>query len=210
MKSRLHEIKKMITNNYYEIWDTCCDHGKLGLELLNSTNAKKIHFVDCIPSIMESLQSKLEKLELTDSQRIELHTKQAEKIRLSSERSLICICGVGSLTAIEIISGILKNNFIANHDIILCVQHKTPKLRQFLIDNGFKLLQELLCFEGKWAHEILKVSKNSGSDIDLVGTSMFDMSDERHKKYIQMQIKLYENKQYSDTAKKLFESYKSI
>ncbi len=204
MKSRLKEITSFIEDDYNEIWDTCCDHGKLGISLLNTTNVSKVHFVDCIPQIMDLLKSKLEKMGLLGTSRTMLHTITAEKIKLSHKKSLICICGVGSITAIQIITGLLNLNDLSEHDLILCVQYKTPKLRKFLIDRGFKVQKEMLCFEGKWAHEIMRIALNRGNEIDLIGTPMFDKDNSKHLSYITKSIKHYEKKSLTDI------SYKNI
>ena len=51
---RLEAIAKTAKqNNYCSVYDTCCDHGKLGL-LVSSIHPKsKIVFVDTVPSIIE-------------------------------------------------------------------------------------------------------------------------------------------------------------
>ncbi len=200
MKKRLKDITDTIDDEYKEIWDTCCDHGKLGLSLLQNSDVDKVHFVDCVPGIMNVLKSKLETRGLLESSRIELHTMSAEEIKLSDAKSLICICGVGGETAVEIIQGLLKNNSLTNHDLILCVQYKTPILRKFLIASGFRVQKEKLCFEGKWAHEIMNISLGRGQEIDLIGKKMFDLTDSRHIGYISKSIKHYEKKSLVDSA----------
>lgn len=194
MKSRLSEIVNFVEKEYQEIWDTCCDHGKLGLTLFEIYKDTKIHFVDCIPEIMDKLEMQLAKQDLLSSPRIELHTKNAEDIKLSDEKSLICICGIGGIKAIEIISGLMRKNDLRGHDIILCVQYRTPKLRRFLRNSGFKVQKEMLCFEGKWAHEIMRISLDIGNDICTVGSPMFKLDRKDHINYITKSIKHYQKK----------------
>jgi tRNA (adenine22-N1)-methyltransferase len=194
MKTRLEVITSLLGNDYKEIWDTCCDHGKLGISILQNTQIPKVHFVDCVPEIIDRLRVKLDRMSLIESKRLELHCKMAEDIKVSDKRSLICICGVGGVTAIDIITGLLKNNQLNKHDLLLSVQYKTPRLRRFLNINGFKVIKEVLCFEGKWGHEIIKISKNRGDEIDLIGSNMFIKSNELHKKYILKSITHYTKK----------------
>lgn len=194
MRTRLNEILSMIGEQYDEIWDTCCDHGKLGISILERNLANRVHFVDCIPSIMLTLEAKLLKSITTCRSKYKIHTLMAEDIVLPNNKSLICICGVGGITAINIIKGLLLSNDLLNKDILLCVQYKIPKLRRFLKEAGFKLQDEKLCFEGKWAHEILKVSREGGSEIDLVGSSMYDLKNNKHLTHLNNSIEHYTKK----------------
>lgn len=211
MKSRLNVITSMIESEYKEIWDTCCDHGKLGISLIKNTNKSLVHFVDCIPSIIDKLKNTLEVKGLLENPRVELHTKFAQDIRLGNNRSLICICGVGSETAIDIITGLLKNNDLTKHDIILSVQYKTPKLRKYLKECGFKLQKEVLCFEGKWGHEIMRISLNSGDEINIVGKSMFKNPTKKHNLYLKKSIIHYKKKSLiNDSYLEILNQYTSI
>lgn len=211
MRTRLNELINMVEDHYYEVWDTCCDHGKLGISILNNRKVKKVHFVDCVPEIMTNLESKIKGLGHYNSPRVELHTLKAEDIILSDRKSLICICGVGGVTAIDIIGALLKHNDLNNHDILLCVQYKTPRLRRFLMESGFKAQKEMLCFEGKWAHEIIRISLGSGYEIDLVGTPMFNKDNKKHLKHLNKSIEHYIKKSANNKEYKvILDLYKSI
>ena len=61
LSKRLQAINNMIDTHYQNIWDCCCDHGLLGLTLLNRKTADIIHFVDIVPSLTTRLESLLEK-----------------------------------------------------------------------------------------------------------------------------------------------------
>lgn len=211
MKTRLNELLSMIEANYLEIWDTCCDHGKLGISILENSNVEKVHFVDCVPDIMVKLESQIKSLGYYNSPRVELHTLNAEDIKLSERKSLICICGVGGVTAIDILESLLKYNDLNNHDILLCVQYKIPRLRRFLIESGFKVQKEMLCFEGKWAHEVMRISLNSGYEMDLVGTPMFNTDDKNHQTYLSKSIKHYKKKSHVNSEfKEILDLYQNI
>ena len=63
---RLQTLADMVTDQYQTVWDTCCDHGFLGAELLKRKqqgqlpNLKQLHFVDIQPDIIEQLHTKLQ------------------------------------------------------------------------------------------------------------------------------------------------------
>ncbi len=211
MKTRLKYITDLIEKDYEQIWDTCCDHGKLGISLLKNSSVKTVHFVDCVPGIIDKLKLKLSKLGLLESSRVKVHLKMAEEIHLENDSSLICICGVGGETAIDIVRGLLKNNNLFGHDILFSVQYRTPELRMFLKDYGFRVQKEILCFEGKWAHEIIRVSINNGDEIDLIGSGMFNLDDEKHLSYIKKTIKHYTKKNNTGSEyQKVLELYKKL
>ena len=51
----------MISGHYDHIWDCCCDHGLLGMLLLERSAARHVHFVDCVPSLMQALELRLQR-----------------------------------------------------------------------------------------------------------------------------------------------------
>ena len=63
---RLQQLINMVEYDYPFIWDTCCDHGLLGAELLNQNkqgkrpNLDTVYFVDVQADIMAGTQQKLE------------------------------------------------------------------------------------------------------------------------------------------------------
>ncbi|MBP6518478.1 tRNA (adenine(22)-N(1))-methyltransferase TrmK [Shewanella sp.] len=61
ISQRLQQIDSMITGHYDHIWDCCCDHGLLGMLLLERSAARHVHFVDCVPSLMQALELRLQR-----------------------------------------------------------------------------------------------------------------------------------------------------
>ncbi len=72
---RLQRINEMVTGDYDHIWDCCCDHGLLGMLLLERRAAPWIHFVDCVAPLMQQLTLELQQF---------FPTKQANSLTLSS------------------------------------------------------------------------------------------------------------------------------
>lgn len=61
ISQRLQQINSMISGHYDHIWDCCCDHGLLGMLLLERSAARQVHFVDCVPSLMQALELRLQR-----------------------------------------------------------------------------------------------------------------------------------------------------
>ncbi|MCS6161294.1 tRNA (adenine(22)-N(1))-methyltransferase [Shewanella baltica] len=61
ISQRLQQINSMISGHYDHIWDCCCDHGLLGMLLLERSAARHVHFVDCVPSLMQALELRLQR-----------------------------------------------------------------------------------------------------------------------------------------------------
>ncbi len=59
LSNRLQTLHSLVSNDYQHIWDCCCDHGFLGVQLLSDNKAPQIHFVDIVPSLMNELEGKL-------------------------------------------------------------------------------------------------------------------------------------------------------
>jgi len=208
---RLSDIFNLIDFEYSQVWDLCCDHGKLGLALLESKKTKLIHFVDQVPSIISDLDKKIQKIKELDSEQYTLNTLNAENVILKDNNSLICICGVGGDVAIKIIDSLMKNNDLNNHDILISAQYHMYDLRSFLITNNFKLKKQMLSFEGKWGYELLLIRKNEGLDIDPIGKDLIEIEDKRHLSYLNKLISHYENRSRKDeVAKKVLNLYKEI
>jgi len=176
---KLEKLFELIPNGYEVIWDTCCDHGKLGLACLEKEKAKKVIFVDQVPGIMKALEAKLTKIGELSPNRHELQTIPAQKIQLEKKKNLICICGVGGEETIDIIKN-LRGEF----DLLLSPQYHLFEVRRFLNDLGFKLIKEELCFEGKFGRELLFVSKSAVENIDPIGRELFDLTNEKHLSYV--------------------------
>ncbi|WP_198595364.1 SAM-dependent methyltransferase, partial [Vibrio lentus] len=48
LSNRLQTLHSLVSNDYQHIWDCCCDHGFLGVQLLSDNKAPLIHFVDIV------------------------------------------------------------------------------------------------------------------------------------------------------------------
>lgn len=190
---RLQSLFDLVDDSYDVIWDLCCDHGYLGLALMQSNRCKHLHFVDCIPSIIESLRLTVEKVPFQTNCTYDLHATSAENISVdSNSNNLIVISGVGGKMAISLMDSIIERN--GAHDFLLAPKHNLYEVRSYLVDKGFKLVRESLAEENGRYYENLLVSKNEGNNLSLVGDEMWDSAKKSHESYLKKLLKHYELK----------------
>lgn len=188
---KLQTAFDLIEDHYENVWDTCCDHGNLGVAFLRDKKASKVHFVDQVETIMSSLETKLQGLSELETQRYQLHTKPAQDLDLSSN-DLLCICGVGGEVLIEILKALKPEC-----DLLLSPHYHLYEVRKFLKESGYKSIKEKIVFEKQFGREIFYLSKKEGSPVDLTGGSLFNSSPE-HLNYLKGIISHLEKKKMDE------------
>lgn len=158
----------MVTSDYTHIWDCCCDHGLLGSALLSQLAAPNIHFVDIVPTLMNKLETKLQRLYPHSPSNWQTHCLDvtALPIREHEGKSLVIIAGVGGDLLTQFVNAIHKNHFRTNIDFLLCPVRHQFTLRQQLIQLHFSLKDEVLVEENHRFYEILFVSSPTHSKTD--------------------------------------------
>ncbi len=155
---RLKALFDAIPPGYDEAWDLCCDHGRLGLALLESQRAKQVHFVDQIDSIMMDLQNRLDRYGATGYQ---LHTLPAEELVLTpNTRPLLVLAGVGDEVTQAIISAVSEHNPSTQPDWLISPANNLFQVRRYLQQQAFGLLEEDVVFENGRGYEWLRVSQD--------------------------------------------------
>jgi tRNA (adenine22-N1)-methyltransferase len=158
----------MITSDYDHIWDCCCDHGYLGMSILNQQLNAKVHFVDIVPELMLDLDNKLtaysKNVSKIDSNTWQTHCIDIKTLPLESYsgKHLIIIAGVGGTQASEFVSALCELCDKHPHleiDFLLCPVRKLYELRQQLITLKLELKSEVLVEENHQFYELILVSK---------------------------------------------------
>jgi tRNA (adenine22-N1)-methyltransferase len=161
---RLEALDAMVDGRYDHIWDCCCDHGLLGMNLLARKAAPTVHFVDVAASLVESLNAKLTKHFVSGAQvgvTWQTHCADAASLNLDTYpgKQLVIIAGVGgdlTLNIVSLLSARLKTTGkLANVDFLLCPLRQHYLLRNGLREEGFKVKNEILVEENKRIYEIL-------------------------------------------------------
>ncbi len=192
---RLSSLNQVITKNYRIIWDCCCDHGLLGMALLKRHAADSIYFVDVLQNPMKRLSLTLEerfplpeyqwKVFCTDVKLIDIPNKQ---------KQLFIIAGVGGDKTTEFIQSIYQKSKHLDIDFLICSVHGNYRVRETLIELGFKLLNEAIIKENKRFYELIYVSRTSQREISKTGDLMWDWGEVDHSEYLDKTIRHFQKK----------------
>ncbi|MBS0045062.1 tRNA (adenine(22)-N(1))-methyltransferase TrmK [Shewanella sp. M16] len=207
ISQRLQQINSMITGHYDHIWDCCCDHGLLGMLLLKRNVARQVHFVDCVPSLMQALELRLQRFfpadisglnphldpnlnpdidpNLSRHSQWQVHCLDVATLPLEQtsdkDKQLIIIAGVGGELLVELVRAILAQHPLRHLEFILCPVHHNYYVRQSLSALGLGLKSEHLLEENQRFYEILHVSTiaaPNGLPITATGSLMWQTLDE--------------------------------
>ena len=195
---RLNTLKTMIRHRYPYIWDCCCDHGLLGISLLNDDLADQVHFVDQVDTLIASLDEKLS--DQYANSRWKTHCIDMAQLNLprtegSDEPAhLMVIAGVGGDLLIELVKAILVNNPDIPIEFILCPVRQNYQVRQALIKANLSLIDENLVKEKGLYYEVLHVSSVGGVPISSVGSLMWDFTEEAHRIYLKRTLEHYQRR----------------
>ena len=134
--------------------DIGCDHGYLGLRLLQAGTAQSIIAADVNEGPLLSAIRNAEKFGLRDKMRFYL----SDGFR-NVPRDFDCaVCaGMGADTMISILEAApwLRSG---SYRLILQCQSKRPELRRYLSDHGFRIRRETLARDGKFLYPVMEVT----------------------------------------------------
>lgn len=182
ISQRLQQIDRMIYGHYDHIWDCCCDHGLLGMLLLQRNAAKKVHFVDCVMPLMQQLSIELQRFFPKHGENVpptlsatlcqnqnqwQVHCIDVAALPLGScdirANHLIIIAGVGGELLVELVRSILARHSHCRLEFILCPVHHNYYVRSSLAELGLLLKNELLLEENRRFYEILHLRHANGA-----------------------------------------------
>lgn len=205
---RLNSLLQLVVDaqqhqRYDTIWDCCCDHGYLGINLLQRKLADKVVFVDQVASIMQQLQPRLRNY---PEQTYELLTADAGQLTLASEqRHLIIMAGIGGENIVKMLRGIAHNNPNTNIDILCCPTTTQFHLREYLADRNYSLTREFLVTENNRDYEVIYVQhREHVSHVNPVSNTgqMWNGDQRRHHRYLQKLVTHYRNQSRTDASGK--------
>ncbi|WP_028670528.1 SAM-dependent methyltransferase [Saccharospirillum impatiens] len=186
---RLTALFEAIPPGYDAVWDLCCDHGRLGLGLLETQRTPQVHFVDQIPSIMADLQDRLKRY---GAKGYQLHTLPAEQLNLPNQGTqLLVLAGVGDEVAQAIITGVTQRNPTIQPDWLISPANKVFQVRRYLHQQGFGVLDEGVVFENGRGYEWLRVSQNRERAINPISNPapFWNAQVPEHRAHLQKLIK---------------------
>ncbi len=154
---RLAKIAQLVTDSDTQVWDCCCDHGLLGLHLLTAHQTRFVHFVDCVPSLIDAVSEQLVARKLVSRSRT--YCIDAGNLPISTDAAqLIIIAGVGGDLMASIVAQISRQYPDKSLEFILCPVRHQVDLRDTLRALQFSLINEHLVFENGRYYEVMRVS----------------------------------------------------
>ncbi|MDD7464546.1 MAG: class I SAM-dependent methyltransferase [Anaerococcus sp.] len=161
-KKRLLAIVNLIEKNK-KVIDIGTDHGLVPLYLAKNDISKEILATD----ISENSLSKLvDSLDEETSKYIKTMVTDGFTGIEKDDKQVAIIAGMGANTIMEIIEKSL--DFAQNLDyMILASNIGNEKLRAFLLENSFEILEDFLVYENKKYYDIIKASFGKKEAYDL-------------------------------------------
>jgi len=141
--------------------DIGCDHGYLGIHLLQTGVARSMIEADINTGPLDSARLNGAKYGVADKMTFCLSDGAAAIPR--DFDTLVC-AGMGADTMISILSAApwLKD---AHYRLILQCQSRRPELRQWLYDQGYRINRETLAKDGKFVYTIMEVIYAPGGSL---------------------------------------------
>ena len=139
--------------NGQRVADIGCDHGYLGIYLLQNGHASSVIAADVNEGPLQSAMRNAEKYGVKD--KMSFYLSDGAKNIPRDFDALVC-AGMGADTIIHILEDApwLRSE---QYNLILQCQSKTPTLRRYLSDNGWHIELETLVREGKFLYTVMTV-----------------------------------------------------
>ena len=138
--------------------DIGCDHGYLGIHLLQSGIASKVIASDVKEGPLHSAVVNARKFGVQD--RISFYLSDGARNIPRDFDCMVC-AGMGADTMISILEASLWLRD-SRYRLILQCQSKRPELRRYLAQAGFSISRETLAQDGKFLYPVMEVSYAPG------------------------------------------------
>ena len=141
--------------------DVGCDHGYLGIHLLENNIAGYVYAGDVNEGPLQSAVSNAKKYGVED--RISFFLSDGVR-NIPRDFDVMVCAGMGADTIMSILSAApwLRDS---RYRIVLQCQSKRPELRQWLYDAGFRINRETLAKDGKFVYSIMELVCDPGHAI---------------------------------------------
>ena len=152
LSNRLLTCARFITPGH-RVADIGCDHGYLGIYLLEHKIATTVIASDINEMPLQSAVRNAQKYGYTD--KMSFHLSDGVKNIPRDFDTLVC-AGMGADTMISILESAPWLRDEKYHLILQC-QSRRPELRKYLYENGFSILRETLAKDGKFIYPVTEV-----------------------------------------------------
>jgi tRNA (adenine22-N1)-methyltransferase len=133
--------------------DIGCDHGYLGIHLLENGIAASMIEADINEGPLQSAMRNAEKYGVAD--KMTFHLSDGAKDIPRNFDALVC-AGMGADTMIHILEDAPWLRSIQYYLVLQC-QSKTPMLRRYLSDTGWCIVEETIIRDGKFLYTVMEV-----------------------------------------------------
>lgn len=207
---------------YDRVWDCCCDHGYLGLKILDAALCEKLIFVDQVPHIVQRLRTKL--LPFPADSYGAIAGDAASLCFDPNKRHLVILAGVSGKTVISIMEAICSNHRCAQIDFLLCPTKSLYDVREYLISERFLLAHEAIVTEKRRHYEVIYIQsskqladRNEGdvgarSTVSATG-AMWCGDNVEHRQYLAKLVAHYQRESQGEgrlRAKAIFRHYSNV
>lgn len=161
LEALLALVREFQPHCHYEvIWDCCCDHGYLGMKILQENLCGQVCFVDQVASITAQVSAVLERhmAHIEPVRRPVLSADAGALVLAPGRRHLLILAGIGGLLASKIIAAVRAGNPGATLDFLCCPATTQYDLREYLARSELGLRREASVVERRRLYEILLVS----------------------------------------------------
>lgn len=195
LTNRLLKIASLVSKNK-RVADIGTDHGYIPVYLLNENKIDFAILADINKGPLENARSEVRRNKLED--KVDLRLGSGIEVLKKDEVDEIIIAGMGGI----LISDLLEANKEVAHSVdklILQPMQAQEELREYLLNNGYEILDECLEKEDFRIYEII-VAKYTGKNTPVedniyyeVGKKLIENNDKLLGEFIDNKIKKYNN-----------------
>lgn len=195
LTNRLLKIASLVSENK-RLADIGTDHGYIPVYLLNEGKINFAILSDINKGPLENARSEVKRNKLED--KVDLRLGSGIEVLKKGEVDEVIIAGMGGI----LIGELLEANKEVAHSVdrlILQPMQAQEELRQYLLNNGYEILDECLEKEDFRIYEII-VAKYTGKNTHLedniyyeIGKKLIENKDELLVEFVENKIKKYNN-----------------
>lgn len=190
---RLTERLQVIANyihNGEKVADIGTDHGYIPIYLYQKNISKQLILTDINKGPMEIAIRNLNQNRIPENH-YDARTGDGLKPLKSGEVDTIVIAGMGGLLIRDILAYDMNKSKLLKK-IILQPRNAQDKLREWLVSNGFAIIDESLVREGKFICEVMVVKPGTGQKMPPIyyeiSKTLIDKKDPLLEEFIQRKI----------------------
>ncbi len=133
--------------------DVGTDHGYLGIWLLQQGIASSVIASDIVPGPLSAAKANADKYGMTE--KMEFYLSDGLQAVPRDFDTMVC-AGMGADTMISILSAApwMQDS---RYRMVLQCQSKTPMLRKYLSDNGWRITEETVLRDGRFLYTVMEV-----------------------------------------------------